>query len=160
MLPLVVCLALSAAQPPAKDAPRSVLARLAELKPAAADANDHPIRKLQKERYNARLEAAKLAAQAAQAGATTRGESTGLLMALTENAADLEDDPAGRVKWMQMRVDLLKEQEALAKERVKAGASQAAEGLAATAARADAEIDLLMFQEFLKQGGPPPRGKK
>lgn len=159
MLPAFLLAAVLVAQPPAKPDPGSVVARILELKPAPAAAADHPIRKLQKERYNARLEAAKALAQTVRAGATAAGELTGLVMVLAENAADLEDDPAGRVKWLRLRVDLLKDQEAAAMAQVKAGASRPGEASLATAARADAEIDLLMFQEFLKQGGPP-KGKK
>jgi hypothetical protein len=156
------CLAVVVAQPPAgKDDARSVLTRVLDLKPAPADPNDAPIRKLRKERYNARLEATKALAQTVKAGATAPNELTGLVMVLAENAADLEDDPAGRVRWLQLRVDVLREQERLARRRVKAAATFAGEAALATAARADAEIDLLMYQEFLKSGPRPSlKGKK
>ena len=157
----VPLLALVLAQPPAKADPAgSITARVLELKPAAADATDPPIRKLQKERYNARLEAAQGLAKSARAGATSAGELTGLVMVLAENAADLEENPAGRVKWLQLRVDLLKEQERAMKAQAKAGAARVGEASLATAARADAEIDLLLFQEFLKFGPPPGKPEK
>ncbi|MBX9579791.1 MAG: hypothetical protein K2X87_05735 [Gemmataceae bacterium] len=159
MLAAACCLAVAVAQPPAGKAdPASVLSRIAGLKPAPADPNDAPVRKLRKERYNARLEAAQTLAKTVKAGVSAPNELTGLVMVLAENAADLEQDPAGRVKWLQLRVDLLKDEERLARDRVKAGGSFPGEAALATAARADAEIDLLLYQEFLKSGPPP--GKK
>lgn len=160
MLPAACCVALVLAQPPAgKEDTRPVLGRVLDLKPAKGDPADTPIRKLQKERYNARLEALRALAQSVKAGAAAPGELTGLVMVLAENGADLEENPADRVKWLRLRVDLLKEQEQQARARVKAGATFAGEAALATAARADAELDLLLFQEFLKKD-PPPKGKR
>lgn len=162
MFPAACCLAaLSLAQPPAgKEDTRPVQDRLLDLKPAPADPADGPVRKLLKERYNARLLAVPLQKQVVGAGLVTPEQMTRLVMALAENAADLEENPADRVKWMRLRVDLLKEQEQEAWARAKAKSPRTpGEAPLATAARADAELDLLMFQEFLKKD-PPPKGKR
>ena len=141
-------------QPPAlKEDTRPVLDRLLDLKPTVVAPADTPLRKLQKERYNARLDALRFQARAVQVGAAARGELTQLIMVLAENAADLEDQPGDRVKWFQIRVDALKEQEKLTRQRAEASGTFPGESGLATAARADAEIDLLLLRDFVKKGG-------
>ncbi|MDB5309522.1 MAG: hypothetical protein JWO38_3724 [Gemmataceae bacterium] len=138
---------LPAADP---DDSRPVIVRIGDLKPAPADRADRPIRKLQKERFNARLAAAQLQAKAVQAGTGSARDVTILIVRLAENGADLEDRPADRVKWFQMRVDVLRDQEQLEEQRAKAGASPPTDANLATATRADAEIDLLKLKDSLE----------
>ena len=141
-------------QPPAsKEDTRPVFTRILDLKPVAVGPSDTPLRKLQKERYNARLDALRSRARAVQVGAAASGELTRLVVVLAENAADLEDQPEDRVKWFQIRVDVLREQEKLSRQRAEASGAFPGEASLATAARADAEIDLLLLKDFLKKGG-------
>ena len=148
-LVLATAPALSAADKPDT---RPVLDRVADLKPAAEDKNDSPIRKLQKERYNARLSAAQVQVQAVQAGSGSQHDLGALIVLLAADAAALETKPADRVKWYQLRVDRLREEEQMARERSKAGAASPTAANLATAARADAEIELLQFKDSLKGG--------
>ena len=69
---------------------------------------------------------------------------------LASNAADVEPKADAKVKWMELRVEVLKSQEAMARARVEAGAENASATLLAKAARLDAEIDLLKLKESLK----------
>jgi hypothetical protein len=131
---------------------RPVLDRVAGMKPVPTNSSDSQLRKLEKERFNARLAAAQVQVQAVQAGTGSIHDLSPLILRLAENGADLEEKPADRVKWFQMRVDILREQEQIALERFKAGASPVTSVHLATAARADAEIDLLKLKESLKGG--------
>ena len=72
---------------------------------------------------------------------------------------DVEQKPADKVKWLQMRVDVLKGQEDIARRRTEAGVENASASLLAKAARIDAEIDLLKLKESLKGDKPPGGGK-
>ncbi|MDB5313518.1 MAG: hypothetical protein JWO38_7720 [Gemmataceae bacterium] len=140
------------AEPPAAPADtRSVTDRIGELKPVPADPADGPVRKLQKESFNARLGAAKIQLAAVRAGAAARLDLTGLVDRLAVNGADLEDKPADRVKWFQLRVDALREQERMAKSRADVGGILQMDALLITAARADAEVDLLRLRDSLKE---------
>lgn len=132
---------------------QSVFARLLDLKPAASGPTDTPLRKLQKERFNARLDALRVRARAVQSGAIAQGELTHLMVVLAENGADLEDQPEHRLKWFQIRVDVLKEQEELTRQQAEATGTMLGEVSLAIAARADAEIDLLILKELLKKDG-------
>jgi hypothetical protein len=149
-LALLVCGSVSAAEPPPADT-RSVTDRIKELKPAAADPADPPVRKLQKERFNARLGAAKIQLAARQAGAAAPLDLTAVVDRLALDGAELEDKPADRVKWLRLRVDALKDQERLAKAQAKQGGILELDALLITAARADAEIDLIRLQDSLNQ---------
>ena len=140
------------ADPPAAPAEtRSVADRLGDLKPVPADPADTPVRKLLKERYNARLQAAKIQLAAVRAGAAARLNLTGLIDRLALDGAELEDKPADRVKWLQLRLDALREQERLAKARADQGALLEMDALLLTAARAEAELDLVRLQEAVKE---------
>jgi hypothetical protein len=65
---------------------------------------------------------------------------TELLAVLASNGADVETTAEGRVKWMELRVEVLKSQEARARKRVEAGAENAAASLLARAARPAAVV--------------------
>lgn len=144
-----VVLALSPAPQAARDTPPEV-AKLLMLKPFPAAEADGALLKLQKERFNARLEAAQLQLQAVRAGALNAQQLNELLAVLASNAADVEPKAENKVKWMEMRVEVLKSQEAIARARVEAGAENPSASLLAKAARLDAEIDLLKLKDALK----------
>lgn len=129
---------------------RPVLERIADLKPVPAASEDSPLRKLQKERFNARLGAAKIQLSAVRAGAGSRLDMTALVDRLAVNGADLEDKLADRVKWLQLRLDALREQEKMAKAQANNGRLLEMDAFLITAARADAEIDLLLLTDILK----------
>jgi hypothetical protein len=151
---LLLAPGIATAQPPKQDE-ASPLPRILALKPVAASEDDSPIRKLQKERFNARLAAAQMQYQRLQIGAVTSDglrQLPGLVARMAEDRADLELNPADRVKWLELRVEVLREYERIARRRVEAGTSNPDEVSLATAARADAEIDLLRLQESLKKG--------
>jgi hypothetical protein len=139
-------------QPAAKDGTPPEVAKLLDIKPFPIGDSDSPLLKLQKERFNARLEAARLHAQAVRVGALNTYQFNELLTALASNAVDVEQMPEEKVKWMELRVDVLKRQEEMARRRAEAGAENAAASLLAKAARIDAEIDLLKLKDSLKGG--------
>lgn len=138
-------------QPPAARDARPVVARLLELKPVPAAPTDPPIRKLQKERFNARLTAARIQLRAVESGTTSLHDTVPLLVQLALDRADLEERPENLEPWFQLRVDILKEQERLAQTQATSGAMLMADANLATAARADAEIELLRLKESLKK---------
>jgi len=148
-----------AQQPAPKSDPASDLTKLLAIKPFEVGDSDAPLLKLQKERFNARLEAARLQVQAVRVGALNTQQLSELLAVLASNAVDVEQKPADKVKWMEMRVGLLKGQEEMARRRVEAGAENASASLLAKAARIDAEIDLLKLKESLKGDKPPGGGR-
>ena len=130
---------------------RSVFERIDVLKPVPEAATDSPLRKLQKERFNARLGVVKLQLASVRAGAGPRLDLTVQVDRMAVNGADLEEKPADRVKWLQLRLDALREQEKLAKAQADNGRIFERDALQITAARADAEIDLLLLTEMLKE---------
>jgi hypothetical protein len=141
----------AAGQPPAARGDTTPqISKLLDMKPFPVGDSDGPLLKLQKERFNARLEAARLNAKAVQAGAMNTNQFNELLAVLASNAADVEPKPEGKVKWMELRVDVLKSQEAMARKRAEVGVENASASLLAKAARIDAEIDLLKLKESLK----------
>jgi hypothetical protein len=146
---LLVVIALIAPQQPADNTPPE-LAKLLEMKPFPVVDSDGALLKLQKERFNARLEAARLQARALRAGALNSEQFNELLAVLASNAVDVAEKPDEKVKWMEMRVEVLKSQEAIAQKRAEAGAENASASLLAKAARIDAEIDLLKLKHSLK----------
>jgi hypothetical protein len=126
------------------------LSKLLDIKPFPVGDSDAPLLKLQKERFNARLEAARLQLQAVRAGALNTQQFNDLLTMLATNAVEVERKPEDKVRWLQMRVDVLKSQEAIARKRTEAGVENASATLLAKAARIDAEIDLLKLKESMK----------
>jgi hypothetical protein len=147
---LLAALFAPAQQPAARDDVPPDVSKLLDVKPFAVGDADGPLLKLQKERFNARLEAARLQAQAVRVGALNTQQLNDLLAVLASNAVDVEQQPEAKVKWMELRVTVLKIQEAMALKRVEAGAENASASLLARAARIDAEIDLLKLKESLK----------
>ena len=149
-------------QQPGSKADAGPEAKLQSIKPFPIGDSDAPLLKLQKERFNARLEAARLQLQAARAGALNTQQLYELLGMLASNAVDVERKPEDKVKWLQMRVDVLKGQEDIARRRAEAGAENASASLLAKAARIDAEIDLLKMKESMKgdKGNKGPGGGK
>ena len=137
-------------QPAARGDTSQEISKLLDMKPFPVGDSDAPLLKLQKERFNARLEAARLYAQAVQAGAMNTQQFYELLAVLASNAVDVEPKPEQKVKWMELRVDVLRSQEAMARKRAEVGAENASASLLAKAARIDAEIDLLRLKESLK----------
>src|SRR5437763_15797729 len=123
-----------AQQPAPKSDPASDLSRLLAIKPFEIGNSDAPLLKLQKERFNARLEAARLQVQAVRAGALNTQQLSDLLATLASNAADVEQKPEDKQKWLQMRVDVLKTQEETARRRAAAGVENASASLLAKAA--------------------------
>lgn len=69
---------------------------------------------------------------------------------VADAGAAIETSPADRLKWYEWRVWLAWSLERKFKYRVQAGVAAPPEGLQAQAARIDAEIALLEFQEALK----------
>ncbi len=138
-------------QPPAPKEKASVAVRIIEMKEAPADAADNPLRVLQKERFNARLHVAQSAARAVQASVAPVTELVGPVNILALNGADLEDRVEGRVKWLQLRVDVLKEAEQDTQLKQKGPAMSLSEINIIRANRADAEIDLLLLNESMKK---------
>jgi hypothetical protein len=140
-------LALLAAQPDRED----LFPKLPP--PAAATAGDTPLKKLQKERFNERLKAAEKINAALRSGQVTGADFDGyvrLLLTLADNGAELEGKPADRVKWLELRIEVLKRAEKIASDRTAAGSEPAQVLHLAKAARLDAEIDLLKLKESLK----------
>lgn len=140
-------------QPTPKTDPPPDLSKLLDVKPFPVHDSDSPLLKLQKERFNARLEAVRLQKQAVRAGAMNTQQLAELLAVLASNAVDVEPKADGKVKWMELRVEVLRSQETIARKRAEAGAENAAASLLATAARIDAEIDLLKLKESMKGAG-------
>ena len=155
LLVMMIVLALGLpghSQPPASKDKLSVAARIIELKEVPADPADTRLRVLLKERYNARLHLAQMAARAVQVSAAPVTELAGPVGILALNGADLEDRAEGRVKWLQLRVDAFKEAEQDTQQKVKGGVTSLAEVNLIRATRADAEIDLLLLNESIKKG--------
>ena len=149
---LVLTAVAAAAQPPGGES-KPILDRILEMKPVPPGESDTPLRKLQRERFNARLAAVQTQAKAVQAGAAAPQDLAALVSQLVADGADLEAKPADRVKWLEMRVDALREYEKLAKTRGEVGGISPVLVNLAVAARADAEIDLLRLKESLKNEG-------
>ena len=159
LAPLAAALAfLAPAAPPAADT-SPALSKLLDMKPFPVADSDAPLLKLQKERFNARLEAARLQAQAVRAGSFNTQQLNDLLAVLASNAVDVAEKPDDKVRWMEMRVEVLRSQEAIARKRAEAGAENAAASLLAKAARIDAEIDLLKLKDSLPGGKGPGERK-
>jgi hypothetical protein len=140
-------------QPPAPKEKPSVATRIIEMKEAPAGPADTPLRVLQKERFNARLHVAQSAARAVQASVAPVTELAGPVSILALNGADLEDRAEGRVKWFQLRVDVLKDAEQDSQVKLKGPAMSLTEINLIRANRADAEIDLLLLNESIKKNG-------
>jgi hypothetical protein len=147
-------------QPAAKAEPDSALEKLLAAKPFPVGSDDTPLVTLQKERFNTRLEVAKIQARAYRAGALSPQDFNGLLAVLASNGADVEAKPADKLRWLELRVGVLRGQEELAQKQAKAGPLNAADYLQAKAARLDAEIDLFKMKESARAGKDPARGDK
>jgi len=148
-----VALALLIAQPaPKKEVPKldPFIAKAVE-----ADANDTPLRKLQKERARERATALALIRRSMEVGTWTQADFTHFIRlqsTLAENLAELMDKPADKVKCYEMRLDAANEFERVTKARVDVGAEPPQNLNLAKAARVDAEIDLLKLKESIKHG--------
>jgi hypothetical protein len=139
----------AAARPRAPQDSGPDLSRFLALKPLPADPADGTLRKLQKERFNTRLEVLRSLAKSVEAGALKPEELTDLVSQLTANGVDLEDKPEGKVKWAEMRLEFLRGLEHLAERRA---GDAPVEYYLAKAARIDAEIEVLKLKEALKPG--------
>ncbi len=146
---LVLTAIPASAQPPTGET-KPILDRILGMKPVPPGESDTPLRKLQCERFNARLAAAQTQARAVQAGAAAPQDLADVVMQVVADGADMEAKPADRVMWLEMRVDALREYEKLAKVRGETGLVSPVLVNLAIAARADAEINLLLFKESLK----------
>lgn len=148
-----------AAQPPApKDAPVDPLRAIPAFAREAVKPNptDTPLRKLQKERARLRAELAEAAAERLAVGRGDVAETVRAKTALAESLAELFDDPAGKVKCLEMRVAAAKELEEQLRGQHAAGRVSGTALTEATLARLDAGIDLLKFKE---SAAPKPPGR-
>jgi hypothetical protein len=153
--------ALTAGQPPATKAePNSALEKLLTAKPFPVGSDDSPLVTLQKERFNTRLEVAKIQARAFRAGALGTRDFNDVLAVLAANGAEVEQKPEDKLKWLELRVEVLRGQEELARRQAKAGPLNAADYLQAKAARLDAEIDLFKMRESARAARDPARGDR
>jgi hypothetical protein len=119
------------------------------------DDKDTPLKKLQKERVRERAIALERLNECIQVGKWNSNyflEQTKLQIALAENLAELLDKPADKVKCYEMRLASAKEFEKFIAKRVELGSDPAQNLNIASAARADAEIELMKLKATLKIG--------
>lgn len=144
---LALAVGLAAAQPPPRPAAQppalgDSLDRLLDHKPAAAADGDGPLARLQKERFNTRLKLVQAQVQLYRTGALSVPELVDGVNRLAQSGIELEAAPAGRIKWHELRVDLLRHHEQQAEQAVRAGTTNQISLLTARAARLEAEIEL------------------
>jgi hypothetical protein len=150
-------LALVLLAQPQKEQPPQIETKLDPLVANAVkpDDKDTPLKKLQKERVRERAIALERLNECIQVGKWNSNyflEQTKLQIALAENLAELLDKPADKVKCYEMRLASAKEFEKFIAKRVEVGSDPAQNLNIATAARADAEIELTKLKETLKIG--------
>lgn len=147
----LLLLAFVAQQPQKGDAPKLDPFVAKAIEPADGDS---PLRKLQKERVRERalaLDALRRQTEIGRVDGNTFADITRLQSTIAENLAEMMDAPADRIKCFEMRLDALRAYEKLTKERVAAGTEPERVMRLATAARIDAEIDLLKLKDAQKK---------
>jgi hypothetical protein len=150
---LLLAAALAPARPPADL--DGDLKTITDLKPVAAADGDAALLKLQKERFNTRLKLAQTQVRLYRAGASAIVELVDAVNRLAQCGIELEAVPADRLKWHQLRVNLLKAYEDQAEQAVKAGTSTEIHLLNARATRLDAEIELQKLKDATRDTKSP-----
>lgn len=135
------------AQPAEPKFDKLTLANVGAVKPAPADANDTPTRKLQKEAYNARLAQLQAIVQQHQKGVTGRAEIGVAVRRLAFAEADLFDHPAAGVRWLELWDDVLADQERLTRQLLARGTGSEDDYLTVQLARINVRLEILRLKE-------------
>ena len=140
-----------AAQPARPKLDRINVETVGAVKPLAPATDDTPTRKLQKEAYNTRLAQVQALVGSVRRRESGQAEFAAAIRRLAYTEAELFDDPAAGVRWLDLWVDILTDLERVYQKMLAQGNFEE-EIVSVQLARINAQLDILRLKELKDPG--------